>query len=114
MISTFKDMNIQNDFGNTLKTDYLQNQINTQLGNDLEVIVDGGIRYLALKSKNGDILSLVRFPANAIVIQSPDEIKLILNELNVGKAFIYTGETTEDLKYVKGSLYLIEEEEIED
>ncbi len=114
MISTFKDMNIQNDFGNTLKTDYLQNQINTQLGNDLEVIVDGGIRYLALKSKNGDILSLVRFPANAIVIQSPDEIKLVLNESNVGKAFIYAGETTEDLKYAKGSLYLIEEEEIED
>lgn len=114
MISTFKDMNIQNDFGNTLKTDYLQNQIDTQLGNDLEVIIDDGIRYLALKSKNGDILSLVQFPANAIVVQSPDEIKSILNESHVGKAFIYVGETTEDLKYAKGSLYLIEEEEIED
>ena len=112
MISTFKDINIQNDFGNTLKSDYLQDQIDNQLGSDLDVILQNDTRYLALKSKSGQILSLLQFPANAIIVGSLQDIELILNEGNVGRVFLYIGETTLDRRYIKGNFYLIEEQEV--
>ena len=108
-----KNNALPDDFGNSLRDNYLQKQIDKDVASSLEETTEENKAVLLLKSKEGNVLSKLNLHIGDIsVLSTLEEIDNFLIEANLGRIFIYAGEDGLENKYFTGSSYMVTEEDI--